>query len=162
MTPDEEQEVSKIIVAFDGTEQSEDALRLAMRLSGAYRNPHLIIAAAYAYELYEPYEMGTYEVQRERFFERALAGASGFLGADGHDFRRIEKSPARGLFELAEAEAAELLVLGSSHRSKVGQLLLGSTASKLLRASPCAIAVAPRGYALGPSASGLGDDDRGS
>jgi len=55
-------------------------------------------------------------------------------------------SSARGLHDLAEGEKADLLVLGSTHRGRVGQVLPGSVAEVLLRGAPCAVVVAPRGY----------------
>ena len=56
-------------------------------------------------------------------------------------------SPARGLHAMAEREAADLIVVGSSHRGAMGRVLAGSIAERLLHGSPCALAVAPVGYA---------------
>lgn len=39
-------------------------------------------------------------------------------------------------------------MVGSSHRGKLGRVLPGSVGESLLRGAPCAVAVAPRGYAL--------------
>lgn len=55
-------------------------------------------------------------------------------------------SAARGLQEVAEDTGADLIVLGSSHRGKLGRMLAGGTAESLLRGAPCAVAVAPRGF----------------
>ena len=38
-------------------------------------------------------------------------------------------------------------MVGSSHRGKLGRVLPGSVGESLLRGAPCAVAVAPRGYA---------------
>jgi nucleotide-binding universal stress UspA family protein len=67
----------------------------------------------------------------------------------------------RGLHQLAADEHADLLVVGSSHRSAVGRLLLGDDTQAALNGAPCAVAIAPRGYALGGGAwttIGVGDD----
>lgn len=53
-------------------------------------------------------------------------------------------SAARALEEAAEEEDAALLVVGSSRRSPVGRVLLGSTAQRLFHGAPCPVAVAPR------------------
>jgi nucleotide-binding universal stress UspA family protein len=56
------------------------------------------------------------------------------------------ESPPRVLTELAEAEHADLVVVGSTHRGAIGRVLPGTTAERLLHGAPCAVAVAPRGY----------------
>jgi nucleotide-binding universal stress UspA family protein len=47
----------------------------------------------------------------------------------------------------AERCAATLIVVGSTHRGPVGRVLPGSTGERLLHGAPCAVAIAPRGYA---------------
>jgi len=56
---------------------------------------------------------------------------------------------ARVFAEVAEAEQADLVVVGSSRRSALGRLLPGTTAEQLLHEAPCPVAVAPRGYSGG-------------
>jgi nucleotide-binding universal stress UspA family protein len=53
------------------------------------------------------------------------------------------------LAEVAEAEQADLVVVGSSRRSTLGRLLPGTTAERLLHDAPCPVAVAPCGYSGG-------------
>jgi nucleotide-binding universal stress UspA family protein len=48
---------------------------------------------------------------------------------------------------MAEHVAADLLVVGSSHRGLLGRVFIGDQTSHALNGAPCAIAVAPRGYA---------------
>jgi nucleotide-binding universal stress UspA family protein len=62
--------------------------------------------------------------------------------------RRIEaSSPAKGLHELADAEGARVIAVGSTDRGTLGRIYPGSVAERLLSGGPCAVAVAPRGYA---------------
>lgn len=58
-------------------------------------------------------------------------------------------APERGrdLGELARAHEADLIVLGPTHRSGLGRVIPGSTLERLLGESPCAVAVAPAGFA---------------
>ncbi|MEA2331552.1 MAG: hypothetical protein QOH58_1690 [Thermoleophilaceae bacterium] len=68
-------------------------------------------------------------------------------------------SAARALHEAAEEEDAGLLVVGSSSRSKVGRVLAGSTAQRLLNGSPCPVAVVPGSWkdeGLPPRTIGVG------
>ena len=80
--------------------------------------------------------------------QRQLVEARSTLpAADRVRIRAIpSESVERTLTELAGAEHADLLVVGSSHRGKVGRVLLGTTAEQVLQHAPCAVAVAPRGY----------------
>jgi nucleotide-binding universal stress UspA family protein len=55
-------------------------------------------------------------------------------------------SAPRALHEAAEAEAVGLLVVGSTRRGRVGRLLPGSTAERLMHGAPCPIAVVPHGW----------------
>jgi nucleotide-binding universal stress UspA family protein len=65
--------------------------------------------------------------------------------------RRMElisdKSPASGLQGVAERKGAAMLVIGSSHRSRIGRTLIGGTGERLLSGAPVPVAVAPAGYA---------------
>jgi nucleotide-binding universal stress UspA family protein len=62
----------------------------------------------------------------------------------------VDGSPARVLHELAEDEDPIAVVIGSSHRGPVGRVMLGGVGTGLLSGAPCAIAVAPSGYAERP------------
>jgi nucleotide-binding universal stress UspA family protein len=55
-------------------------------------------------------------------------------------------APTRSLHELAEQLGAGLLVVGSSHRGRLGRVLSGSVTASVLHGASCAVAVAPRGY----------------
>jgi nucleotide-binding universal stress UspA family protein len=56
-------------------------------------------------------------------------------------------SVGRGLHELAEETGADLVVVGSSHLSRAGQVLAGNVGQSLLHGSPCSVAVASHGFA---------------
>ena len=56
------------------------------------------------------------------------------------------RSVSGGLVEVVDELDAELLVLGSSANGQLGQVVVGSTADRLLHSSPVPVAIAPRGY----------------
>ena len=62
------------------------------------------------------------------------------------------RSTPAGLIELAEQHEATLIVAGSSASGGDGSVALGSTTSRLLHSSPVAVALAPRGFRVGPGA----------
>jgi nucleotide-binding universal stress UspA family protein len=55
-------------------------------------------------------------------------------------------SPAHALHDIAEAEDASIVVLGSTHTGRAGRVMPGSTAERLPHGAPCAVAVVPEGY----------------
>jgi nucleotide-binding universal stress UspA family protein len=57
------------------------------------------------------------------------------------------ESPAQGLQQLSEEIQPDIVVVGSSHRSAIGQVLAGNVALRLLNGLDRPLAVAPAGYA---------------
>jgi nucleotide-binding universal stress UspA family protein len=56
------------------------------------------------------------------------------------------RSAPGGLLQAAEELKADVLVLSSAADGKLGQVVLGSTADRLLHSSPVPLAISPRGY----------------
>jgi nucleotide-binding universal stress UspA family protein len=56
-------------------------------------------------------------------------------------------SPARALHEAAEREQADLIVVRSSAHADDGHVDVGASARQALQGTPCAVAVAPAGFA---------------
>jgi nucleotide-binding universal stress UspA family protein len=55
-------------------------------------------------------------------------------------------SPAHALSRAVEELAPALVVVGSTHRGKLGRVLLGTTADHAMHGSPCPVVVVPRGH----------------
>jgi nucleotide-binding universal stress UspA family protein len=151
----------KIIIGFDGSEPARDALALGVRLARE-ADADLLVANVYPLEpLLTSVPASPYQAQLLRDAEHTLASARAAL-ADGPDadFLAVPgASPARALHELAEQEHADLVVVGSCHRGRIGRALIGSNAQKLLQGSPCAVGVAPHGYRRTPRALASSWDD---
>lgn len=82
--------------------------------------------------------------------EDALCLAKGLAAITGAvlELADVESgSPARALQEMAEADSVAFIVVGSSHRGRVGAVLAGTVGVQLLQGAPCPVAVAPRGLA---------------
>jgi nucleotide-binding universal stress UspA family protein len=139
-----------VIVGLDGREHDADAIALAQLLQASFGG-RLLLA-----HVVPPAPPGKGKIECERLAQqqgrKLLARASASLG-DGTDTQLVEPCPAaRGLSSLAAERGASMLVLGSSHRGTVGRIVPGGVASHLLARAPCAIAVAPVGYANQPQA----------
>jgi nucleotide-binding universal stress UspA family protein len=136
---------SPVVVGYDGRPQGRDALALGSSLSRALDAP-LIVAAVYPSE--DVVSSLPAEEHRARADRLAREGADEMARAlDATPYPVAGRSPAHGLHDLADAESAAALVVGSSHRGALGRVLAGNVATQLLSGSPCPVAVAPRGLA---------------
>lgn len=136
----------KLIIGFDGRGTSEDALALGKLLAELLGAEPLIVAAfGYPYHLLEPADREkTLAALGKPVFDNAVA----FMQPLGCETLALaDDSPAHGLNEVAEEQRPIAIVIGSAHKGAVGRLLAGSVGRSLLSGAPCAVAVAPRGFA---------------
>jgi nucleotide-binding universal stress UspA family protein len=147
----------RIMVGYDGSEESEDALAFAGALA-AGSGAELIVARVFEFgpfwafaggglaptsgEIVSEYEQDT--IGHIESVARRIGAESRWVVSD---------SAAHGLHAAAERGEADLLIVGSSHRGAMGQIFPGSTGYRLLHGSPCPVAVAPRGTRERPEAS---------
>jgi len=153
--PPESTTTKKILVGYDESEESRDALRLAASLAAAF-DGELILLTAFVVPMLpvtviEPEEDEVFETARE-IFERARESLAEMPGGGELPMRaRVasSSSAARALHECAEGEQADLVVVGPSHRGAVGRVLPGSVGDRMLQGAHCPVAIPPRGYGAG-------------
>ncbi|MGZ4188121.1 MAG: universal stress protein [Solirubrobacteraceae bacterium] len=146
---------TRILIGYVPTEQGADARALGVDLATACGSDLLLVSVVPAVWIEHLGERTGPPVihggQRERAASALREAAEELAAAPEmrHVERRLEasSSPARGLHDTAVAEGAELIVVGSSHHGPFGRLMLGSVGERLLSGAPCAVALAPRGYA---------------
>jgi nucleotide-binding universal stress UspA family protein len=63
----------------------------------------------------------------------------------------VAVSPGRGLHEQAGEQSCDLLVVGSCSHGAFGRAMLGDDTRAALNGAPCAVAIAPLGYAEHPT-----------
>ena len=139
--------MTKILIGVDGSERSEDAVAFGRALALAAEAP-VTLAVAHRSEPLRP-GAEDHEAFLRDDAERTLARLAGAL-ADVRDLELrpliVDTSPAHALQATAEEERAGLIVVGSSHTGRLGRVLPGSTAERLLHGAPCPVAVVPLGY----------------
>jgi nucleotide-binding universal stress UspA family protein len=135
----------RMIVAFDGTDTGLDGLVLSMGLARALGS-EVVVVYVYDEELRASSREGARELAEHA--DAVLAGARDRVSqALAIRFCALSaSSPAQGLHELARSEEAELIVLGSRRLGPRTKAALGAVSENVMRAAPCAVAVAPRGY----------------
>jgi nucleotide-binding universal stress UspA family protein len=133
----------KILVGYDDSDQAKDALALGKQLADA-TGAELVVAGVFV--VHPMWHGGIDPTIRDEevIFARKLEAAANSVGAAAEPVPST--SPARGLHEIAEETNADLIVVGSTHHGRVGRVLAGSVGVALFHGSPCAVAIAPRGY----------------
>jgi nucleotide-binding universal stress UspA family protein len=148
--------LARVAVAFNGSPQSRDALMLGALVARS-TGSKLVVACVFPPDSLAgmTFEPRAARVARDhhRIFvrqdaEAVLVEARAALPDDlAVDYRTLECESRRGgLRQLVLSESIDLLVLGSSHRGPVAQLLPLGVVRGLLRRPPCALAVAPSGF----------------
>jgi nucleotide-binding universal stress UspA family protein len=143
-----------LLVGFDGSAGGQDALELGRVLASPGKASVLVVAVF----PYGPLPVGFEALQEaaredaEPLFVEARERLEG-LSVETRAFGG--GSPAWVMNDLCESEDIDLIVVGSPHRGAVGRVVLGSVAENLLHGAPCAVAVAPRGYAGAGHEAGL-------
>ena len=137
----------RIVIGYNGTPQGEDALGFG-RVLGEALDARLSVAVV----AHLPRAHGEDASALDDLCEPLFAAARERLG--GAEFREhtiAEHSVARGLYQLAEELSPAAIVLGSARHAGIDRVMLGSAAGSLLTGVPCALAVAPLGYADSPN-----------
>lgn len=132
-----------VIVGVDDTQGGRDARALAKDLVAS--DGSVLLARVFVHDPLTG--RGTSpDFERRRSLELHTAARDEMR--DEAELRCIDsQSVGRGLHELADAESADLLVVGSCDRSLIGRVLVGDHTSDALNGAPCAVAIAPFGYA---------------
>ena len=135
---------TRILVGIDGETGGQDALALARTLA----SPSTELALAHVWQRFDgvvaaalggphPVEAG------KELLERTWRE----LDRPGRTLNRKAGSVAEGLHRAAEDEQADLLVVGSPAAQRTGHVRMGDDTRASLHGAPCAVAVAPRGFA---------------
>jgi nucleotide-binding universal stress UspA family protein len=135
-----------IVIGFDGSGQSHDALALALKLADA--GTELIAVCVH------PFQPVTVAVVPGARGIGARAGAEAVLAearraARPRALRCVAQpaaSPAAGLLAVADEVTADLVVLGPSHRGRIARHLPGDTILRVTRDTACPVAIAPLSF----------------
>jgi nucleotide-binding universal stress UspA family protein len=135
-----------VLVGVDGRAGGRDAIALACKLT----NPDgkLTLAHVHTGDLRPSHAIAPGLVREEREAshelleqERAATDVTAELTSI------VSMSPGRGLHEQAEEQNADLIVVGSCSHGAFGRAMLGDDTRAALNGAPCAVAIAPLGYA---------------
>jgi nucleotide-binding universal stress UspA family protein len=138
-----------IVVGYDGLDSGEDAAALGAQLA---RSTHDTLLVVTVYPQENPIGVGRVDAEWVAYMreqaQEIIAGAKRFLAAHGveAEYRVVGSgSAAHGLDDVAEAEHAAMIVVGSSRRGARRRISPGSTGERLLHGAICPVAIAPGG-----------------
>lgn len=135
-----------VLVGIGDRKAGRDALALAKQLLAA--GGRLTLARVYLSDSYVwRGARHTYHIEQRQEAAELLESVRSEARVTAELECISSPSVGRGLHELVEQLGADLLVVGSSGRGRWGRILLGDDTRDSLEGSPCAIAVAPTGYA---------------
>ena len=140
--------MTKVLIGVDGSDRSEDAVAFGRALALAAGAP-VILSAAHQTEPRQPRLDGHLSHPGLREEAESMLARFALMLLDVEDVERrplADHSPARALKEAAEQAGAGIIVVGSSHVGRLGRVLPGSTAERLLHGAPCPVAVVPVGF----------------
>ncbi len=138
---------SDVMVAVDSRSGGHDAVALARQLLAPEGKLTLVHveregAAIFERNLRFGYDAAGHEATR-RLLESERRDAGEHVGL----LQVSAASTGEGLHRLTEAHKADLLVLGSCRRGRLGRAMLGDDTRESLNGASCAVAIAPVGYA---------------
>jgi nucleotide-binding universal stress UspA family protein len=134
--------IRTLVLATDLGEASEAATRWAVALATQCAARLLVVTVI------DPRPRGGRRVrpveERERLSEAARSVAlRARAGGANASFLVWDGDPAESVIASAEAEGADLIVVGSHRRNRVGRAILGSVSDEIVRSAPCPVIVVP-------------------
>jgi nucleotide-binding universal stress UspA family protein len=143
-----------VVIGFDGSDCGEDSIALGVRLARAI-GARPLVACVYEDEApISPARVDAEWVAYGREHAHQVLEVARRLAGDAAEYRTIgSSSPAHGLDDVADAEGASLIVVGSARHGARRRSLPGSTGERLLHGAAHPVAVAPRGARDGPDAA---------
>lgn len=137
-----------VMIGIDGEQGGRDAIALARQLASDEAKFTLAYVHAGYPVMFKGSGGNSPFVIDER--ERAQEVLATTAEADGIEASLVgigSPSVGGGLHELADRHGADLLVVGSTRHGLLGRVLIGNVTRAALNGAPCAIAIAPAGYA---------------
>jgi nucleotide-binding universal stress UspA family protein len=133
----------KILVAVDGSEQAEAALRVAIDLAQHYRaGLGLLHAFPHVSDLLGTPQYESLLSARAMAGEALLDAARKQVGdAVPVETQLIEGPPAQAILRVAQEDGYGMIVMGSRGRGQVAGMLLGSVSNAVAQRAQCPVLI---------------------
>jgi universal stress protein E len=123
----------RILVATDGSSYGDAAAVSAGRLAGRFGLPLSVVSAVTAGD----------NAERRQETQTAVDRVQAALGAEGVQVsgELLEGRPDQAILVAAQANGADLIVVGSHGRTGLEKMLMGSTSERILNQADCPVLV---------------------
>lgn len=125
----------KFLVAYNGSWVAQRALDLAKTHAKAFNAEVLIITSTEGGSREKPEEIAKAKLDLDNALETMRSAG---ITCEGHELSR-GLSPAEDLVMFAEENNVDQIYVGIEKRSKVGKILLGSTAQYIILKAHCPV-----------------------
>ncbi len=125
----------KILIGYDGSRQSKDALDLAKKHALAFGAKVYVVTSLFGETETSPQEIETAEEGLE-YAKKALA--EGGIEIETHLLVR-GVTPGEDLVQFAREQGIDQIVVGVKKVSPVGKLIFGSNARHVILNAPCPV-----------------------
>lgn len=137
--------LEKLMVATDGSEYSESAIREAINLAKACSSKLVaasIVTTNLEFETVVPQVMEKDERAAREHLESVKSRAAK-EGIDCDAIIRLSEEPFQDIIDLAEKNKINLIIVGTHGRTGLKRLMMGSVTAKVIGHSPCNVLVVP-------------------
>ncbi len=133
----------KILVAYDGSKQSEKAFDLALDMASKYSAQMIVLSVARLPEPSLAFEVGDILHNAEEYYEGRFKTMKDQVSAVDINTRFLVRvgHPAEQIVLLANEEAVDAIVMGHRGESFLQRWLLGSVAKRVLSYANCTVVV---------------------
>ena len=126
----------KLLVGYDGSNEAKDALKLAQKRAKAY-SAKIEVAKSVTRNL--PLDYDVIQVAEEDLKREIQNQLNGDITNYETHLLVSSNSTGQNLIEIAALKKIDEIIIGVRKRSKVGKLLLGSTAQYVILNAPCPV-----------------------
>lgn len=134
----------KIVVAIDGSPNSEQALAAAVDLAAHYQADLIALSVAEVPEVVATLdEVDEIRQNAEDYFRKIGEAAVEFAKSRGVNLRSVvvRGHAASEIIRFAETEGANLVLLGRQGHSRIARFFLGSTTDRVSEHCHCAVMI---------------------
>jgi len=125
----------KILVGYDGSKVAEDALKIAQKHANAFKADIFIVTSLDQSHTLQKEDIDKAEGKLE--YLRTSFNTDD-ISCETHASVNY-LSPGEDLVQCAKDNAIDEIIIGVRRRSKVGKLILGSTAQYVILNAPCLV-----------------------
>lgn len=135
--------IKRILVGFDGSEPSAEAMRYACRLATGLGADLVVVTVKHLPQHVAGYFDDNMKARMDEHYQQIADMAVGQCGECGvcSKARVIEGHPAEAMAEYARENDIDLIVVGSRGLRGLTKLFVGSTAEALIQLAPCPVLV---------------------